>query len=893
MPLNRELIDMPFAGGIDLKTDPAQVQMPKLLICENGDFTALKAIKKRACLQPLVIGAPGANLLATFKNELIMAAGTGLYGWSPSVNALVQKSAIYAPLQLQRAPVANVLNADTADCTVNGNFVCTVWSTATFNTSTPFNQTAGTVSFMVTDEVSGTEVGGVSGMVGTGLAGQVKVLPYATDYNATFVVFYTAQYLTGFAVYAIEVLARTGAIIAGPSVVSPLLYNGAGFDFRYDVCNAGGVLVIAAATPLSGNNYGITLSTLVEGPGTIVVSSSISYTGSTIATSELRSLSVSRGASSRNVLVGWSDSVTLYAQTFRTSDLAGVTGLNTTAWDNVQYITGYGGTLWAGVGQTPPFGWATIAWTPGGAAPTVTARHVRPHGKVSAIDSNLYLPLMHEAAYQPTIFLALVSVGLTPTPGTCVYVSRVLAGQAYWPTGNIYGSNTPIPRRIGLPECTGGLFVALRNSYGDQYSGYGGLNAIVIAGPIGVETYQFSTVLTSGGAKLQAANNLFLGGGLLNSYDGVSVQEHGFLLSPEAVTLIASYSGTSSSGTLTQDAHQFLYAYQFLYAWDDAQGQTHRSGIAPYSAVDQAKLTIELSASITDGDPEFGTAGVTMDIPTLQQTNKQNVRVEIYRTQDANSGGGTIYYLAGTVPCPAGAYTVYFQDHTPDSTLQYNAQLYTTGGVLSNDPPPACNIAVLHRNRVWCVDAAYPDDIFYSDTVIPVGSGAQGQPVEFSEALQLKLDSSGTPVTALASMDEKLICFQRNKIFYVMGDGPDATGNLGAGSFQVFQLPHELGAVQQGSVAVCSLGVIFQSLRGIYLLDRSLGISYIGKDIDDGAGQLYASATVHNNNQILFADPTNYQILMYDALVNQWCVWPVFANVEDQDSGRVLPIDIV
>lgn len=47
MPLERQVITMPLAQGVDTKTDDKQVVAGKLLELENGVFTRLKAIRKR------------------------------------------------------------------------------------------------------------------------------------------------------------------------------------------------------------------------------------------------------------------------------------------------------------------------------------------------------------------------------------------------------------------------------------------------------------------------------------------------------------------------------------------------------------------------------------------------------------------------------------------------------------------------------------------------------------------------------------------------------------------------------------------------------------------------------------------------------------------------------
>lgn len=47
MALVKQIVPVPFVGGVDTKTDEKQVVPGKLLLLENGIFTSPKQIKKR------------------------------------------------------------------------------------------------------------------------------------------------------------------------------------------------------------------------------------------------------------------------------------------------------------------------------------------------------------------------------------------------------------------------------------------------------------------------------------------------------------------------------------------------------------------------------------------------------------------------------------------------------------------------------------------------------------------------------------------------------------------------------------------------------------------------------------------------------------------------------
>jgi len=101
---------------------------------------------------------------------------------------------------------------------------------------------------------------------------------------------------------------------------------------------------------------------------------------------------------------------------------------------------------------------------------------------------------------------------------------------------------------------------------------------------------------------------------------------------------------------------------------------------------------------------------------------------------------------------------------------------------------------------------------------------------------QQNITASGA-VTALASLDEKLIVFvQRSNssfgIEYIIGDGPFDTGAGNNWTDPPQPLPHAVGAIDQRSIAVCELGVFFFSpvggtngQGGIFLLSRDLQVT--------------------------------------------------------------------
>ena len=156
-----------------------------------------------------------------------------------------------------------------------------------------------------------------------------------------------------------------------------------------------------------------------------------------------------------------------------------------------------------------------------------------------------------------------------------------------------------------------------------------------------------------------------------------------------------------------------------------------------------------------------------------------------------------------------------------------------------------------------------PNDLMYSKMVYP------GQPVEFNDALRMPIDPVGGKITALASMDEKLIVFEEDATFFIAGTGPN---NLGQQND--FTTPEristDVGCVDPKSVVLTPDGLMFKSRKGIYLLSRQLSVSYIGAAVEAYNGLNFTSAKVVGElNQVRFTT-SDGDCLVYNYVYKFW-----------------------
>ena len=375
---------------------------------------------------------------------------------------------------------------------------------------------------------------------------------------------------------------------------------------------------------------------------------------------------------------------------------------------------------------------------------------------------------------------------------------------------------------------------------------------------LGVNLATFS-INTTGQYSSEIAGALHLTGGQLWMYDGIKPVEHGFQVWPENVQAVWSASGGSMAAIpVSGGSNTNAYFYQFTYEWTDGQGNLHRS--APSIPV----------AVTTTGSGNSGS--VTLYVPTLRLTYKTGnnpVRIVGYRW----SQGQQVYYEFTSVAAPVVNSTttdfVTIVDTKSDAQILGNTLIYTTGGVVEDIAAPASIATALFKSRLFLVDAEDQNLLWYSKQVI------EGVPVEMSDLFTLYVaptsgaQGSTGSITALSAMDDKLIIFKKDAIYYLTGTGPDNTGASNDFTDPVF-ITASVGCNNPSSIVLMPNGLMFQSDKGIWLLGRDLSTNYIGAPVEAYNSQAVESAqAIPATNQVRFLLANNIT-LMYDYFYNQW-----------------------
>jgi hypothetical protein len=312
--------------------------------------------------------------------------------------------------------------------------------------------------------------------------------------------------------------------------------------------------------------------------------------------------------------------------------------------------------------------------------------------------------------------------------------------------------------------------------------------------------------------------SLYLSGGLTTVFDGKRVAEAGFLCRPRKPT-----TSTSGTGLTFTTGVRYVAVYEEV----DADGNWSVSGISDPS---------DITGAVANKTIAVVTRPYTVS-SRLSSTGKTstNVMVTFYRTKD---GGSAPYYRLASVTNDTASATVTYSDTTTDATLATAPKLYspslpgTAGGALDRRAPPGLKHLVSYNGMLV---GATGGDIFYS------GQTVRGEATWFSPVFQVPVDDEDE-ITALAVQDGALFVFTRTTVYAVSGDAPSDNGAVGGISYPR-RLAADVGCISQRSVVVTSLGIFFQSDRGIELLTRAQSVEWVGEGVQQTlASYPYVSA---------------------------------------------------
>jgi len=847
MALNKQVININFSQGLDLKTDPWQLSSGRFLILENSVFDKSGRLTKRngyGALEPLP--DKSYTTITSYKGDLI-AIGNSLQVYDEKSNIWIDKGYIrtvnFSVKELGRSETG----VKTVFSDVSSNLIC----------CSIIKDNDGTLYYQIVDTTSGQILVDLT-IIGNPVFGYPIDTAYVYAVGNFF--FIPFNYTTGglYYWYCLTVSAQT--LISsqqGNNTGYKLLASNVGSGSYFSGCVANNYLYFVYTFAPNGYMNFQTLSS------SIVLSTSVPINVTPLAgslTSQdvikmcadvsgqqpiiwINYIAFNSSTSSNNLFTSAYNSalIQVLAPTAITDTLAVVSNIKqfTSSVDRNQNFIffeiadTYDGTIVSNyicvfsiyvTGQALSAG-RVIAYGLALASNAFVVPNiiVEPLSgfplELGYVQYKVFVAAYFQNDPQKTLFIL-------------DYLGDVLAKLAY---GNFFpNSLLPVVPVIGNNAYCPYLF---------QYQ----TNGLVSQANLALINYSTSEV-----PSYEIANCLHITSGILWMYDGTFPVELGFHLYPDYVKVVTATTG----GSITQGT----YTYYVTYEWSDAQGNIHRS--AP---------SLPISIVVPAGT---STNKNTITVSNLRVTYKVSpypVYIVIYRTSVnqpipycVNSGSNLIVNNTRTN-------TATFVDTLIDSDIAGETILYTYGGEVENIGPPACKSATIYKSRMFIIPSEYPNQIWFSKSVL------QNTPVEFSDVLTIYTgpvisgqDVAGDNVT-ITSMDDKIILGKSNGAFcYLYGNGPDNTGANNDFS-EPLPITSPVGCTNQLSIVPIPTGLMFESEgNGIWILRRDLITMFIGADVDDYKDrQVVTSINIPRQNEVRFSldDGT---ILVYDYFYNQW-----------------------
>lgn len=850
--LVKQSIDISFAQGLDTKTDHKRVQIGKFLSLENTVFDKGGLLQKRNGYGALAtLPNSSYSYLTTFNGNLT-AIGSNIAALNTAGATYVARGEI-APMSVSTLPlIRNNLNQTACDAAVAPNgLVCTVYLES--NGSSVVNKYAIADSVTGQNLVAPTIIPVASGTV----SGGMRVFVLANNFIMIF-----TNTIGGSAH-----LQYVAVSINNPTIISANIDIAAGYTpattLSWDGFVAGSNLYIAYNTTSGGQSIKVTYLSRSLGapvsPATFsgAVASIVSVTADTTGISPVIYVSYWASTGPLAAVLAVDQNLNVLLAPAGLTAAANIVNLASAAQNgSVMIFIEMTDAYYSGSGLPTNFVKFFNVTLAGAQTAGISLRSVGLGSKAFIVNGQIYYLAAYSSSFQPTYFLVNGSLSTSAAP--------VIAGKLAYENGGGYLT-------LGLPGISiSGTTAALPYLYKDLIEAVN-KNTAVPAGSQTAGIYSQTGINlgrfdfgTQGLDTAEIGGDLHLSGGFLWMYDGYLPVEHNFFLWPDSTAAansteaVWSTTGGAIHAQPDNSTNNNAYYYQITYEWTDNQGNAFRS--AP-----SIPIAVTTTGSVTTGS-------ILITVPTLRITMKtaNPVKIVIYRWSVAQEE----YYQVTSISSPLlndpTIDELTFTDTLADPSILGNNLIYTTGGIIEDVNAPASNLLTLFDTRLWLVDAEDPNLLWFSKQVI------EATPVEMSDLLTLYVppttasQGSTGPITALAVMDDKLIIFKKDTIYYINGTGPDNTGLNNQYSPVTF-ITSSVGCANQKSIALMPMGLMFQSDKGIWLLGRGLDTEYIGAPVEDFTltASVNSAVGVPETNQVRFTLDSGIT-LMYDYYYAQW-----------------------
>jgi hypothetical protein len=880
MVLQQQTVPFLFQGGLNSKTDTFQLASPQLLQADNVRFTQDGAVSKRTGFSFLTRNIVGGGVLSAgvaiqaFNGELLAFDGIFIYSYVESQSAWINRGVAISVINNQRKiESTSISQQNNPDGTNLDGLELYVWED-----SHPVPPPQETVRYSILDTATGAFVVSdklLYSMGNSTISPRVKALavPRSHQINLYYEPSTSELFLNSISTVGPEILlpftrliSDGNATLSGGEFPQPV-------NFPYDVCLVTGQSIIDPNAQQAAVAYASStgIQTVVDGHFTAQVPGIFP---TVIATC---------GGANNAWWIAYSTTGESGAGTFVFNVITKViTQIDALSAVNIAIIEDViAGNLNISYEIDPGAGlphylkfaiWQsnnTVAYE------LPIQRKVGLASKPFKINNNVYINTIFQSTRQSTYFTL------------CLTQNKVCISKINPAVGGTYRTNGE------LPQCDNFASLPSQFMFANQKKGAFQTNNNLSFSLLGVNASYIQFTNINAFNSLSGANSLHIVGGVEKVYDGISVVEDNFHLYAETTAGF----GANIDGftTPTPPAIGNQYQYVIVYTWSNNNGLIQRG---------QPSVPITILVATN-------TLGAILQIPTLTITDKVNPRspisIEVYRTIITLGVPSSIFYKITddannlVVNDPTVDY-VYFTDNASDDSVKSNEPLYTASQ-LYNQAPPACSLIAAFATRICLSGMEDPNVIWISQDRFELDN-YNTIPIEFSPLLieGIRPDTD-EQITAIQDLDSNFVVFKPNTIFSFSGDGPNANATAG-GYNPAAKVPSDTGCSNPNSIVDMpgndfnSGGLMYQSAKGIYLLDRGYINHYIGKDVEKYNYLTITSAQLlENQNEVVFLSEEGI-VLCYNYLFNRWTTWSYLPSIDSciwnnqlaimQEDGTVL-----
>lgn len=913
MAFTKQAVDISFAKGVDTKTDPWRVAIGNFLKLTNMVFTTGQRLTKRFGYASLPDLPESAKFLTTFNNNLT-AIGNSLQAYSSGTASWDNKGTLH-PVELEVLPlIRSNTNQSQVDAAVSGNnLVCTVYTD-----QTPTNLTVPRYMYAIADATTGQNIVEPTPIPVT--SGAVTGSPRVFVLGAYFIIAFTNV------IGGVSHLQYIAVSMNNPSLVTVAANletsYGASSRLSWDGVVVGNSLYFAYDTTSGGQAIQFRYLT-----STLIVSSPTTYTNAGRVTATIMSVTADTSGTNPVIWAAYYNSgtstgyavsldqnlnkiITTPAEIITSGTIDNITSVATsgvlTAYYEVDNNYGYDSAL-------PTHYISQVTCTQSGTVgtPGILVRSVGLASKAFISDGQAFFVGAFQSTLQPTYFL-FNSMG------------QVVSRFAYSNGGGYCNVGLPSVNVNGNIASVGYLFkdfITSQNTSDTQ-----SISKSNIYSQTGINLITF-TIGTSSVVPVEIAQTLNITGGFLWEYDGYVPVENNFFLWPED----SEGTPASSGGAMLAQEYQYQIVYTWTNNQGNIEysapsvplivdmstnnpaftqptpittsgtmvlgsaemvvpsltglqvGQIITDTTTPGN-IQAGSYIIKIgSGTVTMNQPASGNGTgdtlsvssicmATIHIPTLRLTYKiaNPIKIGIYRWSTSQEE----FFQVTSIELPLINDTtvdyVTYVDTQADNQILGNSLIYTTGGVVEDIGAPSFNALTLFDDRLWGINAEDPNSLSFSKQVI------ENTPVEMSDLLTIyvapSIASQGSTgiMKCIAPMDDKLIIFKPDALYYINGTGPDNTGANGQYSQPIF-ITSVVGSSNQQSIVFMPDGLMFQSDKGIWLLGRGMAVSYIGAPVEEftSSSTVQSAVSVPGTTEVRFTLSSGIT-LKYDYYYAQW-----------------------